>query len=159
MKYTCDIDTSLGSLTACAENEALIGVWFVGQKRYPVGTNDWRSNPDHFIFKNLRIWLKDYFLGNYEAPQIPINPSGTTFQKKVWDILISIPFGKTTTYGEIAKILGIKSARAIGSAVGRNPIAILIPCHRVIGYNGKLIGYAGGIDRKASLLRLENCVL
>lgn len=161
MIYTCTIDTPLGAMTAAAEEDALIGLWFVGQKYYPSGTAGWIHEPDRPVFRALRHYLASYFSAEAGALDIRLAPRGSFFQKKVWDFLLKIPKGQVATYGEIAgyvaRSLGLASmsAQAVGGAVGHNPISILIPCHRVVGSNGKLTGYAGGLDRKAALLRIE----
>ena len=166
MIYTCKINTPLAPITASAENNALTGLWFIGQKYYPSKTDSWINKPDYPVFKELKFWIKKYFEGkNLPLQNIKLEPHGTVFQKEVWKILLKIPYGATTTYGEIAKQLAHKmglfsmSAQAVGGAVGHNPISILIPCHRVIGAAGNLTGYAGGIDKKQALLRLEKAVL
>ena len=156
MIYTCQINTTLGEIVAAAENDALIGLWFIGQKHYPSWINDLPQKHDYPVFDLLRGWLDDYFAGKNPKINITLNPRGTDFQKSVWDALLHIPYGQLTTYGEIAKSLNCVSARAIGGAVGRNPISIIIPCHRVIGASGGITGYAGGIDKKQSLLKIEN---
>jgi methylated-DNA-[protein]-cysteine S-methyltransferase len=162
MIYTCRIDTPLGAITASAENEALTGLWFVGQKYYPARTDTWVLAPDHPVFATLRVWLSHYFSGMESLPGLRLEPQGTPFQKAVWDILLKIPFGQITTYGEIAKKIAAArglpsmSAQAVGGAVGHNPISILIPCHRVVGSNKSLTGYAGGLDKKKALLLLEH---
>ncbi len=162
MIYTCTIHTALGAMTASAENEALTGLWFIGQKYYPSKTDTWTDELNYPVFETLRIWLKEYFSGNNPMLNVKIQPQGTSFQKAVWEILLKIPSGQVTTYGEIAKKLAIMqglssmSAQAVGGAVGHNPISILIPCHRVIGSTGSLTGYAGGIDKKKALLQLEH---
>lgn len=161
MIYTCTIDTPLGSLTAAAENEALTGLWFIGQKYYPVQTVHWLCEPEHPVFAKLRLHLTQYFAGKASILDICLAPSGSPFQKMVWDILLQIPQGKVVTYGQIAKYIAkakgltSMSSQAIGGAVGHNPISILIPCHRVIGLNGNLTGYAGGLEKKTALLQLE----
>ncbi|HEY4745753.1 MAG TPA: methylated-DNA--[protein]-cysteine S-methyltransferase [Desulfuromonadaceae bacterium] len=161
MTYTCTIETPLGTMTATAEDEALTGLWFIGQKHYPATTAAWATEPDHPVFTALRAHLSRYFAGQDPGPHIPLAPHGSPFQESVWDVLQRIPFGQTTTYGEIARAiaraqgLASMSAQAVGGAVGHNPIAILIPCHRVVGGDGSLTGYAGGVDRKEALLRLE----
>jgi len=161
MIYTCAIDTPLGSMTAAANDEALIGLWFAGQKYYPSPTTGWTCDPGHPILTSTRNNLADYFSGKAVAPDVRLDPQGSPFQKSVWRILTRIPFGRVVSYGQIAKhIAGVRglasmSAQAVGGAVGHNPISILIPCHRVVGYNGSLTGYAGGLDKKAALLRLE----
>jgi methylated-DNA-[protein]-cysteine S-methyltransferase len=159
--YTCNIVTPLGAVTVSVENEALTGLWFVGQKYYPSKNDAWVLDPEHLVFKEVRAWLSDYFSGINRVFDLQLNPQGTPFQKEVWSVLLEIPFGQTITYGEIAIVLAMSrglasmSAQAVGSAVSRNPISILIPCHRVVGSNGNLTGYAGGLDKKAALLRLE----
>ena len=118
----------------------------------------------HFLIHSLRTreWLDLYFLGKAPDFMPPFSVSGTKFRKEVWELLLQIPYGQTTTYGELAKKLAARrniarmSAQAVGSAVGHNPVSILIPCHRVIGSDGSLTGYAGGIEKKAALLALES---
>jgi len=139
-----------------AENGALTGLWFTGQKHYPSQTETWVNDSNYPVFESLRSWLSGYFAGKCPKQTIKLNPHGTDFQRSVWDVLLKIPYGQFTTYGEIAKQLGYKSARAVGGAVGHNPISILIPCHRVIGTNGNITGYAGGVDKKRALLKIEN---
>lgn len=161
MIYSCTIDTPLGAMTAAANDEALIGLWFVGQKYYPSQTAHWTNDPDHPILTSARNHLAGYFSGEAGVPDVQLDPPGSPFQKAVWDILSRIPMGHVATYGQIAKYvaqargLASMSAQAVGGAVGHNPISILIPCHRVVGSNGSLTGYAGGIDKKAALLRIE----
>jgi len=148
-------------MTAAATDKALVGLWFIGQKYYPPQTADWICEPDHPILTSIGHYLARYFSEEAPALDTPLAPSGSPFQKDVWDILLGIPIGQVTTYGLIAKQLtrtrglASMSAQAVGGAVGRNPISILIPCHRVVGSNGSLTGYAGGLDRKATLLRIE----
>jgi methylated-DNA-[protein]-cysteine S-methyltransferase len=163
--YTCTIDTPLGIMTASAENEALTGLWYIDQKHYPTETDTWIYEPSYSVFEILRIWLVDYFSGKNPVLSLKLNPQGTSFRRAVWDILSEIPMGQVTTYGKIAKKLAVNknlpsmSAQAVGGAVGHNPISILIPCHRVIGSNGNLTGYDGGLDRKVTLLQLEHADL
>ncbi len=165
MIYTCTIDTPLGTMTAAAKDETLIGLWFVGQKYYPPHTDQWISEPAHSVFTSTRNHLAHYFSGKASALDVRLAPPGTPFQKTVWDILSRIPMGQVATYGQIARHiaqtrgLASMSAQAVGSAVGHNPISILIPCHRVVGFNGSLTGYAGGLDKKAALLRIEKVKL
>jgi methylated-DNA-[protein]-cysteine S-methyltransferase len=160
MIFTCSIDTPLGAVTAAAEDEALRGLWFAGQKYYPE-TAAWMPKPDYPVFDALRAWLAAYFAGARLQPNIRLSPRGTLFQEKVWELLREIPYGEVTTYGDIAQELVRRSgrpsasARAVGGAVGHNPVSILIPCHRVIGFGGNLTGYAGGLERKKALLQLE----
>jgi methylated-DNA-[protein]-cysteine S-methyltransferase len=158
--YTCLIDTPLGQARAAARNGAITGLWFVGQKHFP-STDGWTDSPDYPVFKDLKLWLDSYFKGTKVRPELHLDPEGTSFQIAVWQRLRKIPCGQVTTYGAIARDIadgkGSASApvRAVGGAVGRNPISILIPCHRVIGSDGTLTGYAGGLERKRELLRRE----
>lgn len=161
MIYTCTIDTPLGAMTAAAKDEALTGLWFIGQKYYPPQTTHWICEPHHPIFTSVRNHLACYFSGEAGVLDARLAPSGSPFQKAVWGILSRIPMGQVATYGQIAKYLArargsaSMSAQAVGGAVGHNPISLLIPCHRVVGFNGSLTGYAGGLDKKAALLRIE----
>lgn len=165
MIYTCSIDTPLGAMTAALKDEALVGLWFIGQKYYPRQLNEWIYAPDHQIFKALRNYLADYFAGKSRTFDGRLNPQGSPFQKMVWNILLTIPLGQVATYGQIAKCVALKrglasmSAQAVGGAVGHNPIGILIPCHRVVGFDGNLTGYAGGLDKKKALLQIEKVKL
>lgn len=161
MIYTATIATPLGPMTAAAENQALTGLWFIGQKYYPTGTETWAAKPDHPLFTELQARITGYFAGKDTSFSLPLAPRGSAFQQAVWDILLSIPYGQTSTYGEIARSIAAArnlhsmSAQAVGGAVGHNPISILVPCHRVVGSDKSLTGYAGGLDKKAALLRLE----
>ncbi|MDR1461081.1 MAG: methylated-DNA--[protein]-cysteine S-methyltransferase [Campylobacteraceae bacterium] len=156
--YTCLIDTPLGKMRAARNEDAITGLWFEGQKYYP-NKDKWIETKEHYLFKSLNIWIDKYFDGAKEICDLPLFLAGTPFQKKVWEILRQIEYGQSVTYGEIAKELSLglskMSAQAVGGAVGHNPISILIPCHRVLGSNGMLIGYAGGVDKKRFLLELE----
>lgn len=165
MIYTCAINTPLGVMTASAEEGAIRGLWFTGQQYYPQ-TGGWTDRPDYPPFAALRGWLDAYFAGKRPLPvqsggELRLEPQGTAFQKEVWEILLTVPYGALSTYGGIAKQLAavrgrpVTSARAVGGAVGRNPISILIPCHRIVGAAGDLTGYAGGLDKKKALLTLE----
>jgi methylated-DNA-[protein]-cysteine S-methyltransferase len=162
MKRRCIIQTPLGEMVALAEQEGLCGLRFAGQKHAPEGAGGWRDDPDDPLFSALRGQLEAYFAGQLCVFDLPLAPQGTSFQMAVWALLRDIPAGTTTTYGALARQLAgqregrIPSAQAVGGAVGHNPIAIIIPCHRVVGADGSLTGYAGGLDRKAALLALEN---
>ena len=155
----------IGDILLASRNEKLIGVWFEGQKHYLGNiSGDIVENEDE-ILSQKKKWLDKYFNG--EKPpinELDLAPEGTNFRCEVWKILCEIPYGKTTTYGDIAlkiaKNRGIEkiSAQAVGGAVGHNPISIIIPCHRVIGSNGKLTGYAAGLDKKIFLLKHENVI-
>ena len=154
------IVTPLGEMLACTDEIGLRGLWFVGQKYFP-DTRCFKERQGRVIFANLQKELDRYFAGGFTTFSIPLNLSGSPFQLLVWKALLRIPFGKIATYGKIAKTIstekGLKtmSPQAVGGAVGHNPISILIPCHRVIGSDGKLTGYAGGLWRKEKLLSLE----
>lgn len=160
----CTLETPLGKAIAGAEEDAVTGFWFVGQKYYPKNAGSWRENPEYPVFSLLRSWLAEYFAGKCPQAAVPLKPHGTPFQRGVWNILLHIPYGQLTTYGHIAakmaaaRNLATMSAQAVGGAVGHNPISVLIPCHRVVGSSGKLTGYAGGLDKKEALLRLEGAM-
>jgi methylated-DNA-[protein]-cysteine S-methyltransferase len=164
MIYVNELKTPLGPATARVEGDELTGFRFIGQKYYPAKTENWIQSQDHPVFKKLEAWLEGYFAGYNQVQDFIFTPQGTIFQKKVWKLLLQIPYGKVTTYGKIAGQLTAQegspfmSARAVGGAVGHNPISLLIPCHRVVGANGSLTGYAGGLDKKTALLRLEGAI-
>ena len=164
------VDTPLGAMRAAAEDEAdiapdrrsarLRGLWFIGQKYFPEDTETWTPAPNLPVFISLRAWLKEYFTRKIPETEVPLSPAGTDFQKAVWKLLLEIPFGATTTYGAIAARLakgnrGRPAAQAVGGAVGHNPISLIIPCHRVVGADGSLTGYAGGLEKKRALLEME----
>jgi len=164
--YTRSIATPLGPITASASNDALTGIWFDGQKYFPAHKPAWSSAPNNPLLNATQDWLDAYFKGENKPIGFPLEPQGgSAFRRRVWDILRAIPYGTTTTYGaiaaQIARETGVKkvSAQAVGGAVGHNPISILIPCHRVIGSTGSLTGYAGGLDKKTALLKLEGILL
>ena len=160
MLYTAHYDSPLGGMTLVSDGTALVGLYFDGQKYAAEGLDATRTQKNLLIFEEARRWLDVYFSGRKPDFTPPTAPAGTAFQQSVWEILRTIPYGETTTYGAIARRIeqntGCRmSAQAVGGAVGRNPISILIPCHRVVGTNGSLTGYAGGIDKKERLLRWE----
>jgi methylated-DNA-[protein]-cysteine S-methyltransferase len=161
MNLTCTIPTPLGEMVAIAEQDALSGLWFAGEKHAPEHTGTRTEAADSPLFRELQVQLADYFAGKPVTFDLPLAPQGTLFQMAVWELLRTIPRGATTTYGALAKRLAerrdgkMPAPQAVGGAVGRNPISIIIPCHRVIGSDGSLTGYAGGLDRKAALLALE----
>jgi methylated-DNA-[protein]-cysteine S-methyltransferase len=161
MKRKCTIRTPLGEMIALVEGEFLCGLWFAGQKHLPEIPPDWIEDPDHPVFEALRGQLETYFAGKLRDFDLPVAPRGTPFRMAVWELLRTIPPGSTSTYGALAAHMAARasgrgpSARSIGGAVGHNPISIIIPCHRVVGADGSLTGYAAGIDRKAALLALE----
>ena len=148
-------DSPLGTLTIAAEHDALTALVIEGQKyedRHLAGTGRERETP---VLREAKLWLDRYFAGQRPDPaDLKLSPKGTAFQQRVWRALLNIPYGQTESYGALAARLG-SSARAVGSAVGRNPISVIIPCHRVLGADGSLCGYAGGLDNKKELLKLE----
>jgi len=163
MFYTSEYESPLGSITLASDEQNLVGLWLAGQKYYAdtlEGADVLSAElPVHIATKK---WLDDYFLGrNPPVRRIPLAPRGSEFRRHVWELLSQIPYGEFTTYGalgkKIAAIMGRQSmaGQAIGGAVGRNPVSIIIPCHRVIGSGGSLTGFAGGIDKKVKLLELE----
>ena len=155
------IQTPLGEIRLRSDGKSLTGLWFVGQVNDAKEHSDIEIKDDLPIFGQVETWLESYFSGKQTPIKIPLQPKGTSFQERVWQILQEIPYGETMTYGEIAqriakeKGVATYSAQAVGQAVGKNPISILIPCHRVLGKNGALTGYAGGVHRKEQLLRIE----
>lgn len=164
MLYIHHYQSPLGAMTMSSNGEALTGLWFDSSQQnssLPQGMKREKANNFSKVFEEAEEWLNIYFSGRTPNFMPNISLVGTEFRKAVWDILLSIPYGDIITYGEIAdkiaKERGIKrmSAQAVGGAVSHNPISLIVPCHRVIGKNGKLTGYAGGIDKKLELLRLE----
>ena len=191
MLYLSHYDSPLGPILLAADEVGLTGLWLEGQKHYakklprelqevcPVqgaimtqetclaqtagGDKSHMVNVDVElpIFTAAKLWLDQYFSGQVPEVEVPIHLEGTDFQKEVWQILCEIPYGQTTTYGQIAREMAKRrgkttmSSQAVGGAVGRNPISILVPCHRVIGSDGSLTGYAGGLDKKIFMLELE----
>lgn len=160
MLYTSHYASPLGGMTLVSDGTALVGLYFDGQKYAAEGLDATRTQKNLLIFEEARRWLDVYFSGRKPDFMPVLAPHGTAFQQSVWEILRTIPYGQTVTYGAIARRIeqntGCRmSAQAVGGAVGRNPISILIPCHRVVGTNGSLTGYAGGIDKKERLLRWE----
>lgn len=146
----------IGDITLAADEGALIGLWFKGQKYDCAGLKAApECDGDAEMLVKTAAWLDAYFSGKIPTEQLALSPRGTEFQKRVWQALTEIPYGSLTSYGEIAEKINCLSARAVGSAVGRNPISIIIPCHRVVGKDGSLTGYAGGTERKMYLLNLE----
>ena len=148
-------ESPLGKMLLAADEVSLVGVWFENQKYYANGLVE-PIEKETEILKQTKNWLNLYFSGQQPNTLPTLHMMGTEFQKKVWHILLQIPYGKTMTYKDVANQFSkTMSAQAIGGAVGHNKISILIPCHRVVGINGSLTGYAGGIERKERLLKLE----
>lgn len=153
--YIQNYDSPLGKMLLAADEIGLIGVWFENQKYYANGLKE-PIEEETAVLKETKEWLNLYFKGKEPKALPNMHLIGTQFQKKVWQLLLKIPYGKTTTYKDIARMISPSmSAQAVGSAVGHNKISILIPCHRVIGSNSSLTGYAGGIERKEYLLKFE----
>ena len=170
--YTATYNSPLGSIVIESDGEALTGLRFgdsgIGTAPHPILTQATSSLP---IFDEAIRWLDDYFAGKQtenatmykkdalnqkNAARIIVQPKGTAFQQRVWQALLTIPYGKTVSYGELARMVGCKSAQAVGQAVGANPVALFIPCHRVIAAHGQLGGYEYGIEIKKRLLEVEN---
>ncbi len=157
MQYTQKYKSPVGELTLLATDDALVGLWMGGQKYHgnvadiPVGDND--------VLRRVTRWLDEYFWGRIPKIDFCVAPHGTEFQRRVWGALCEIPYGQTRTYGEIASRIGCNAPRAVGVAIGHNPISIIIPCHRVVGANGQMTGYAGGIHNKEILLKTEQGVI
>lgn len=158
MYCSMEYKTPIGNAICVSNGESLTGLWLEGQKHFLGQLKELPLFHKDKVLQMTEIWLDDYFAGkNPGISSLPLAPSGSEFRMKVWDILKEIPYGETVTYGDIArKISGRMSAQAVGGAVGSNPISIIIPCHRVIGANGKLVGYDGGTDKKLWLLEHEN---
>lgn len=161
MQYTSQYQSPLGDMLIAANDIGVTGLWFVGQKYFAYSLDKESEEKETTILQDTKKWLDMYFSGKEPSFKIPLQFTGTDFQNEVWKILCDIPYGQTMTYGEIATILAKKkslnkmSAQAVGGAVGKNGITIIIPCHRVVGSNGSLTGYAGGISKKIELLKLE----
>ena len=162
MAYVQHYDSPLGGILLAADESGITGLWFDGQKYFARDLPAERVEQNIPALAEAKRWLDIYFTGGEPDFTPPLHPIGSGFRQAVWNILLQIPYGQTTTYGEIARQLAAKqrlarmSAQAIGGAVGHNEISIIIPCHRVVGTNGSLTGYAGGIDRKVKLLELEH---
>ena len=155
MQYIHHYASPLGPITAASDGEALTGLWFDGQKYFAAGLGE-HEERELPIFSEVDRWLDAYFSGRDPGFTPQLRPRGTAFRRAVWDLLLTIPFGGTVTYGQLAaRLPGGTSARAVGGAVGHNPISLIVPCHRVVGADGSLTGYAGGVERKRRLLEME----
>ena len=161
MTYTLHYDSPLGGILLAADEQGLIGLWFDGEKYFAEKLPETHEAGKTPALREAARWLDEYFAGREPDFTPPLHPIGSPFRKAVWKILLQIPYGKTVTYGDVSKTVAENigaarmSAQAVGGAVGHNAIGIIIPCHRVIGTNGNLTGYAGGIDKKIKLLELE----
>lgn len=162
MTFTQHYDSPLGIVLLAADEIGLTGLWFDGQKYFAGSLPAEHTEQETSILAEAKRWLDIYFAGSQPDFCPPLHPTGSAFRQRVWELLLQIPYGQTTTYGEIARQLAKKqgmarvSAQAVGGAVGHNEISVIIPCHRVVGTNGSLTGYAGGMDRKVKLLELEH---
>lgn len=164
MTYLTKLRSPLGPIHLASDGGAVTGLWLEGQKYFAAGLEpETAEHPDLPIFRQTAEWLEAYFAGGDLPSMPPLAPKGSVFRQAVWKLLLEIPFGETTTYGvltERLKASGTPAApQAVGGAVGHNPISILIPCHRVVGADGSLTGYAGGIGKKRFLLELEGADL
>lgn len=161
MIFTQHYASPLGGILLAADGIGLTGLWFDGQKYFARDLPVERTEQETSVLAEAKRWLDIYFSGREPDFTPPLHPIGSAFRQSVWELLLRIPYGQTTTYGEIARQLAAKrglariSAQAVGGAVGHNEISILIPCHRVVGMSGSLTGYASGISKKAKLLELE----
>ncbi len=161
MQFIAKYKSPLGMMTMASDGTNLTGLWFDGQKYDKATLEKDVAEKLLPIFEDATRWLDAYFAGEKPNCVLPIAPMGSDFRQEVWQVLLNVPYGETITYGEIAKRIVLKrggakvSAQAVGGAVGHNPISIIVPCHRVVGTNGSLTGYAGGINRKIALLELE----
>lgn len=162
MTYIQHYNSPLGGILLAADDIGLTGLWFDGQKYFADTLAAEHIERETPILTETKRWLDIYFAGNEPDFTPPLRPVGSAFRLAVWELLLQIPYGQTVTYGELARMLSEKqglarmSAQAVGGAVGHNSISLIIPCHRVVGSNGSLTGYAGGIDKKIKLLELEH---
>ena len=152
-------DSPLGPMIVAATDRGLAGLWFEGQRHLP-DNSAWPERPQHPVLRRAVLQLQEYFGGSRTSFDLPLDlQGGTAFQQSVWQALLAIPRGGTTSYGVLSKRIGQPAAvRAVGAAVGRNPLSIVVPCHRVLGADGSLTGYAGGLERKSALLQLEGAL-
>ncbi len=161
MQYTHHYNSPLGGITAASDGDRLIGLWFDGQKYFADTLDSDHEEKELPVFKQTDRWLDIYFRGREPGFTPPLSINTSEFRRTVWEIMLTIPYGNTMTYGEIAEKLARErglarmSAQAVGGAVGHNPISLIIPCHRVVGANGSITGYAGGIEKKIKLLEME----
>ena len=157
MRYYDFYDSPHGRMLLVASDDGLTGVYFDGQKYHPQLEAGWRHDARHAPLRQAKCELAEYFGGERKRFETALAPEGTPFQCAVWKAISTVGFGKTITYGELARRAGFPgSARAAGAATGRNPIGIIVPCHRIVGSNGSLTGYAGGLEKKRALLALES---
>ncbi len=164
MDFTFHICSPLGGITLAGDGNALTGLWFDGQKYFSPRLSRECTEKDLPVFRETALWLEIYFGGGIPDFTPALHPAGTPFRLAVWNLLLEIPYGRTVTYGQLAAKSAVRlgrprmSPQAVGGAVGHNPISLIIPCHRVLGADGSLTGYAGGLDRKKRLLELEKAL-
>jgi methylated-DNA-[protein]-cysteine S-methyltransferase len=157
MKHYGFYESPHGQMLLVTRDDGLSGVYFDAQKYYPSIEPQWRHDEGHFLIAQARRELAEYFAGEREQFEVALAPEGTLFQRAIWRAIAGVAFGKTITYGQLAQSAGYPGkARAAGAATGRNPLTIIVPCHRIVGSTGALTGYAGGLDRKRALLALES---
>jgi methylated-DNA-[protein]-cysteine S-methyltransferase len=158
MNFSCRTPSPVGAilLVSTPAGDALSGLYLAGQRYFPDDADDYCDSPRVPVFRDAVKQLSEYFAGARTAFDLPLAPEGTPFQRDVWTVISAVPFGATISYGELARRCGRPSAvRAAGAATGRNPLTIVVPCHRIVGSGGALTGYAGGLDRKRALLEFE----
>lgn len=158
MICTAEYSSPIGEILLCADEIGLRGLWFEGSKYFAAGVPEEKSEVMTPVLSSAVQWLNEYFSGTEPDFTPPLHLTGSDFRLKVWSELLKIPYGSTVSYGELAATFGKMSAQAVGGAVGHNPVGIIVPCHRVIGADGSLTGYAAGTERKSFLLRLEKSV-
>jgi methylated-DNA-[protein]-cysteine S-methyltransferase len=153
------ISTSLGTMLLASDGDALTGAWFDGQRHQPAVDASWQRSRDLPVLRRTATEVAEYLAGERTAFDLPLAPAGTPFQRAVWQAIAAVPYGESIAYRDLAAAIGRPaSIRAAGAATGRNPLSIVIPCHRIVGADGALTGYAGGIERKRKLLSLERRV-
>lgn len=161
MEYISEYSSPIGDILLASDEKAVTGLWFKEQKYFAATLDKENGHGEPLVLKEAKIWLDGYFAGEHVDMTVPLAPKGSTFRQEVWKILMEIPYGEVAAYGEIARRMAERmgrasmSAQAVGGAVGHNPVSILIPCHRVLGTDGSLTGYAAGTDKKKWLLELE----
>ncbi len=156
VNYYTIVKSPIDDLMLVADADTLTGLYFVGAKYTPAASKDWKLNPKHPVLQEAAKQLREYFAGKRDSFPLPLRLTGTDFQKRVWREIALIPYGQTISYSELAKRAGSPQAiRAAGTSTGRNPVAIIIPCHRVMGKSGDMCGFGGGLERKRYLLGLE----
>ena len=159
MRYYDHFDSPCGPMLLAASDDGIAGVYFDRQKHFPERGKDWKHAPGNRHLMRAKRQLAEYFSGRRKEFDLALDPRGTGFQEAVWRAIAGVPYGETITYGELARRAGYPgSARAAGAATGRNPVGIIVPCHRIMGSDGSLTGYAGGLNRKRALLALEGAM-